>query len=192
LAVPFLAALTGFFAVALFPAVGRFLARLMLLPLPKRLRPPAERLIMGFLTGFRTLRSPRQVFATGLLTVPVWVLEAAMYYLIAVGFKIGQPFASFLLTTSTSNLATSLPSSAGGVGPFEYATRLTLEAMGVASEPAAAYAIVLHVALLVPVTVLGLVLLWLGNVSLREVAQQSVAGAERPTRPLPAAGDGSK
>ena len=95
-----------------------------------------------------------------------------MYYIISLGFRIDVPFQGWLLTTSTSNLATSLPSSAGAVGPFEYATRLTLQALDVAGEEAAAYALVLHMALLIPVTLLGLFFLWMQNVSFREIIRR--------------------
>ena len=76
---------------------------------------------------------------------------------------------------STSNLATVVPT-AGGIGPFEYATTLTLVWLDVGRELAAAYAIVLHVALLAPVTLLGLYFLWTSNVSLGEAIRQPDAG----------------
>ena len=139
---------------------------------PGRLKASAELLLTGFLQGLASLRNPRRVLAALLFTLPIWLAEAVMYYLIAFGFHLGQPFHGILLTTSTSNLATSLPSSAGGVGPFEYATRLTLESLEVGAEVAAAYAITLHVALLAPVTLLGLFFLWSMNISLGEMARQ--------------------
>lgn len=170
---PFVVVFVGFFTVALFPAFGRILILRALVIVPGRLREPLQALAFGFLDGLRVLRSPRRVLSTALLTAPVWMLEATMYYLMGLGFRLGVPYHAFLLTTSSSNLATSLPSSAGGVGLFEYATKLTLEAMAVSPEVAAAYAIVLHAVLLAPVTLLGMLFLWLGNMSLSEAAKQS-------------------
>ena len=169
---PFVVVFGLFFAVAFAPGVGRKIIGWVLVLTPGRLRGAAETLINGFMEGLGSLRHPRRVMATMALTVPVWLAEGAMYLLISQGFNIGQPFHGILLVTSTSNLATSLPSSAGGVGPFEFATRLTLESLDVAAELAAAYAIVLHVALLAPVTLLGLYFLWSQNISLGEATRQ--------------------
>lgn len=168
----FVLTLIGFFTIALVPTLGELSNRILQRFLPAKAKVPVGELLSGFLHGFQTLRRPRQVLATVLLTVPIWFLETAMYYLIALGFRIQAPFHAFLLTTSTSNLATSLPTP-GGVGPFEYATRITLEALAVPTAAAVPYALVLHVALLVPVTLLGLVFLWNANLSLRDLAKQT-------------------
>jgi len=75
-----------------------------------------------------------------------------------------------MLLTATSNLATALPSSAGGIGPFEVVAKETLVALGVSGSVGAVYAVVLHlVALWLPVTLLGLVLLWRQNLSLKNL-----------------------
>ena len=169
---PFILALMVFFAVALSARAGRLVTRITLRLAPGRFKVQASSLMGGLIAGLSVLRSPRRVLITVLLTAPVWLGEATMYYLISLGFRLELPFHGLLLTTSTSNLATSLPSTAGAVGPFEYATRLTLEALNVAGEQAAAYALALHVALLVPVTLLGLLFLWLQNISLREIIKR--------------------
>ena len=173
---PFILALGLFFAVAFSPRLGRLVVRGVLVLTPSRVKEPVETIITGFLDGLASLRKPRRLLATLVLTIPIWMTEGVMYYLISLGFgifDIGQAFNGTLLVTSTSNLATSVPSLPGGVGPFEYATRLTLESLDVATKGVAvAYAIVLHVALLAPVTLLGLFFLWSENISLGEVARQ--------------------
>ena len=169
---PFVIVLAVFFLVAASPRLGRRLVRTIVLLIPGRAKGPAAALLSGFLDGLAALRSGRRMLGTLCFTVPIWLAEAAMYYIISLGFSMTVPYQGHLLATSTSNLATSLPSSAGGVGPFEYATRLTVEALGSSVEVAAAFAITLHVALLAPVTLLGLFFLWQENISLGEVARQ--------------------
>ena len=175
---PFILVLAVFFAVALSPRAGQLVMRSALFFAPRRLKAPVGRVIGGLLLGVSALRSPRRVAAVALLTAPVWFAEATMYYIVSLGFRLDLPFHGLLLATSTSNLATSLPSSAGAVGPFEYATRLTLEGLNVAAELAAAYAIALHIVLLVPVTLFGLVFLWMQSMSLRDVIRAPGAKAE--------------
>ena len=75
-----------------------------------------------------------------------------------------------LLVTATSNLATSIPASIGGIGPFEVVAQQTLLALGVSGSLAVPYALVVHVvALWLPVNLLGLALLWKQNLSLRQL-----------------------
>ena len=168
---PFAIVLGAFVAVALSPGLGRGIVRVILVVVPRALKGPAQSIMLAFVDGLASLRNPRRVLAALLLTFPIWVAEGSMYYLISFGFNLQQPFHGIVFTTATSNLATSLPSSAGGVGPFEYATRVTLEGLGVAGELAAAFAIALHVALLAPVTLLGLLFMWMQNLSLKQAVE---------------------
>ncbi|MEE9285759.1 MAG: lysylphosphatidylglycerol synthase transmembrane domain-containing protein [Dehalococcoidia bacterium] len=173
---PFVVVLTLFFAAGVYPALGRRMVALLVLFVPRALKPSVESVAMKFLDGLTSIRSPKRIIAMMLLTFPIWFAEGTMYWLISFGFEIDQPFHGMMLITSTSNLATSLPSTAGGVGPFEYATRVTLESLDTAAAAAAAFAIVLHVALLAPVTVVGLVVLWMENLSLGELTRRPVSG----------------
>ena len=180
---PFAAVLALFMGVALWPALGRALTRVAVAVMPRPLKAPVGALALRFLEGISTLRSPRRLAVTVACSFPIWIAEGAMYYFVAIAFKLGQPFHALLITTSTSNLATSVPSSSGGVGPFEYSARLTLEGLGVGADVAAAYAIALHVALLAPVTLLGLFYMWQHNLSLGEMVRQR-ASAPPPSDTL--------
>lgn len=122
----------------------------------------AERLLEG-LTVVSSASDLLKVFAWSL---PVWASEAVMYYLIALGFDLRPVFDSqmefiavILVFTSAANLAGVFPSTAGSWGPFDFFGAAALVALGVGQEVAAAYALTVHVALWVPPTVLGAVLL---------------------------------
>ena len=100
-----------------------------------------------------------------------------MYFLIALGFGIDTQLPSIwhligaiALVTAISNLATSIPSSQGSVGPFELFTVLSLEFLGVGTGVATAYAIVLHMALLIPVIAAGLGYLAIKSINLSQLA----------------------
>ena len=141
--------------------------------LPGRVGAQVTEIAGLFVTGLGVLRNPRRLAALSLLCLPVWLMEAAMYYVIGFSFDmssaLGGPAmmaAAMLAVTATSNLATSLPGSQGGIGPFEFFGAATLFVLGVEKEIAVAYAVALHVALLSPVTLLGLLYLWLGRDSL--------------------------
>ena len=61
---------------------------------------------------------------------------------------------------SAANLAIAAPSTAGGIGPFEYFAREVAVVYGATVTAATAYALVLHAVLLGPVVLLALILVW--------------------------------
>ena len=143
-------------------------------------QPIATTLSSQFLLGLSALRYPRRLGAIFMLSVPVWLSEAAMYFLIALSFDLQIYFSSIgllagvlILTTATSNLGTSIPSTGGGIGPFEFFAQATLLFFSVDVSVASAYVLVLHAALLLPVTLLGIGYAWVTNSSLAELARAS-------------------
>ena len=153
--------------------------------------PKVQRLIRIVVQGLSILSSHHKHWRLCLLSVPVWRLEGATYFLIGNSFGIDQLFESVwvwvlvvLLVTATSNLATSVPAAIGGIGPFEVVAQQTLLALGVDASLGAAYALVVHlVALWLPVNLAGLALVWKQNLSLRQLvgagraqAQEAAAG----------------
>jgi uncharacterized protein (TIRG00374 family) len=144
-----------------------------------------------FIDGLVVLQSPRRLVAVFLLSMPVWLMEVLMYYILAFSFDLNKVFSLtemvwvILLVTSVSNLATAVPAAGGGIGAFEVASAATLTLLGVESATAGAYTIVVHTALLVPVTLLGLVYLWMDNMSLGQLTRESRAQSGRlPHAPL--------
>lgn len=168
---PFIIVLAVLFAAALSKSVAVGISKVILAVLPRKVRPKVQPFIERFIEGLAALRSPRRVLAVFVLSAPVWLAEATMYFIISIAFNLSQPFHAILLSTSTANLAITAPSTGGGIGPFEWATKLTLTSLGAPDAAAGAYAIVLHAALLVPVTVLGLYYLWSLNLSLGEMTR---------------------
>ena len=138
-----------------------------------------------FITGLASLRDLRRVQMLLLLSLTVWLLEASMLYVIGFSFELQDHFsdqvemaAVILAVTATSNLATSLPSSQGGIGPFEFFAIGTLVVLGVSAPVATAYTITMHAALLLPVVVVGLATLWWQHVSFRDLSHMGKGGRE--------------
>ena len=158
--------------IAVSPGLGRRLAHFLSSLAPRGFGPKVESLIYLLIEGLGALRSPRKLLIISLLSLPAWVLEALVYYIIAFSFNLDQPFQVILLVTATSNLATAIPLSIGGIGPFEVVAKSTLIAFGVAAESAAAYTFFVHiVALWLPVNILGTFFLWKGHLSLAQLAR---------------------
>ena len=144
---------------------GRWAERLIGL-LPHALRQRAQGLADSFLSGLQCIQSPYVVSLVLVTSLVAWLLEALIYYLVGRSFHIDEGFAAYLMVAAAANLAITLPSASGGIGPFEFLAKETLTFLGVGSAVAGAYAVALHGLLLLPVIVAGLLFLWSINLSL--------------------------
>jgi glycosyltransferase 2 family protein len=89
-------------------------------------------------------------------TVIIWLLETGKYWFVMHAFPgINVTFFTLMLMNGIVNLATTIPSAPGYVGTFDGPGIAVLEAYGVPQALAASYTLVLHVALWLPVTLLG-------------------------------------
>jgi len=178
---------------AVFPRSGVVVARWVARFTPGRVRPRVQELIELFFQGLAALRSPRRQLGVLALSLPVWLCEGAMYMVIGLSFGLTDilPWPALVLTgmflvTATANLAISLPSSPGGIGPFELLAAASLVLVGVDKAVAGSYALALHVIVLVPVTLLGLFYWWWENISLTQLARRD---GERPQPGTASGGD---
>ena len=159
--------------------------------LPAGVRDRVRGLINVFIDGLASLKDPRRLAMVFLLSLPVWLMEALMYYIVAFSFDLHNTFGMaelagvILLVTAVSNLATSIPAAGGGVGAFEVAAAATLTLLGAEASEAGAYTIVVHAALLIPVTLLGFVFLWSEKVSLGQLTRESRLHAAPIAYPSP-------
>jgi len=128
-----------------------FIARLS----PARLRPPLMGLVEGIVAGLESLRSGRDVLVLFGVTLWVWILETAKYWLVSFAFPdLDLPYAGIVLMGGAVNLLTALPALPGYIGTFELGIKI-LEGIGAPSASAGSYILALHAILLLPVTLLG-------------------------------------
>lgn len=161
------------------------LARISVLaPAPQGLKHRALALAERLIDGLTVVRTPRTLAAVFAVSLPVWLLEAAMYLLIGYGFGLQHHFsgapqllAAIMMFTAIANLALIVPSASGGIGPFEFFGAATLVALGVPEGTAALYALTVHVALLLPVTALGALLVLADGLSFRGLISRSIGAA---------------
>ena len=174
-------------AIAVRPRLARALAELVTRVLPSGLRGRVRGLMESVVQGLAVLGGVRATLWALGLTVGAWLCEAGLYLVLLWALAIeGPPLVPLaILTTSIANLGTLLPSSPGYVGVFHYLVQQVLTQAGVPLGQATVYAVLVHAALIVPVTLLGLYYVWrlgLGKSWLRTVsrAPQLVEG-ERAT-----------
>ena len=152
----FLGALAVFLLAAMFPTKAYALASTIVQRLaPQRYQERILGLVDKFLGGLGALRSPKDALMVFLTTVLIWLLETGKYWFVMQAFPFKVSFFALMLMNGIVNLATTIPSAPGYVGTFDAPGIAVLTAYEVAKATAAAYTLVLHVALWVPITALG-------------------------------------
>lgn len=162
---------------------GHFVSRVLQLvlgPLPDGVSVKVERMAESFLGGLGVLKNRGDLAKVVLTSVGAWLLEAGMYYLLAVGFgaqvREVMTGAVTLLTTGVANLSTLIPGAPGYIGQFEYGVKLVLDgAFGVPESQALAYAILVHAALFFPITLLGLFEWFRRSLSVGDLSEQQTS-----------------
>ena len=130
--------------------------------------------LQPLITGMSAQANRQQVIGALIASLIAWALEALMYWMVGQAFNLGLPFPVYLLVAAAANLLITAPSTAGGVGPFEWATKATLliwlPTLGTlgaqdAESTAVAFAAILHGLVIIPISLVGLIALWIFQVS---------------------------
>jgi uncharacterized protein (TIRG00374 family) len=155
-ALVFVGVLIVFVAAAMFPRVTeRVLDFFLVRFVPTRFRGRVRDVSMRFLTGLESLRSPFHTLMILFTTVIIWLLETGKYFFVMFAFDIQLSFFALMLMNGVVNLTTTIPSAPGYIGTFDWFGIAVMVAYGVERPLAASYTLVLHVALWLPITLLG-------------------------------------
>ena len=154
--VAFFGALAIFLLAAMFPKVTSkigqwFIDRL----LPARIREKTSGIMNKFLDGLASLRSPANVLMVFFTSVVIWLLETVKYWFVMHAFGFSVSFFTLMLMNGVVNLATTIPAAPGYLGTFDAPGIAVLTADGIDKAVATGYTLMLHLALWVPITVLG-------------------------------------
>jgi len=174
----FLGALAVFSWLALRPQdARRVYTTLVNRFMPSRLRPKTLALAERLMAGMAALRDPRLLMLTWVASIASWTVEASTYWIVLQAFEFEVSFWVLILVLGLANLTTILPSTPGYVGTFHAAVVLTLTAFNVPGESAGAYAIVMHMVLWLPITLVGGLLLWQQGMGWRDFSKASTVEA---------------
>lgn len=123
---------------------------------PLKMRGKVEGLAYRFLDGLESLRSPFDVLMIFFLSTIIWLLETGKYWFVMHAFPFEVSFFALMLMNGIVNLATTIPSAPGYVGTFDAPGIALLQAYNIPNAIAVGYTLVLHVALWLPITALGI------------------------------------
>jgi hypothetical protein len=152
----FLTAVAVFFVLAARPNWLRALVSLVSRFMPGRLHRILTHLSDEVIGGLEGLRTPLDLVGAVVSSFVSWAVEASVYWLVSFAFALNVSYPVMLLVVGVVNLAGLIPASPGQIGVFEFFVSAVLLAVypdkgGVAH----AFALVVHVVIWLPVTLVG-------------------------------------
>jgi uncharacterized membrane protein YbhN (UPF0104 family) len=148
--------------------MGRVIAR----PLPSMVGAIVQRLAASFAHGLRLVRGWRLLAKLAGLSVLAWACELGLFYVLMLGFSLPGSLPLAFLGGSAANFATLVPSSPGYVGTFDGTlVKVLADTAGLSADRATAYTVVVHATLFIPVTVVGLLILWRAHISFGQLTR---------------------
>ena len=152
----FLGAVFVFLLMAAFTEQSkRVISWLTIRIVPERFRDNVDAVSHRFLEGLKALRSPGDVAMVFLTSIVIWLFETGKYWFVMHAFPFEVNFFALMLMNGVVNLVTTIPSAPGYIGTFDATGIAVLEAYNVPYQVAVVYTLVLHVALWLPITLLG-------------------------------------
>lgn len=117
------------------------------------------RRLLDHAVGAANRRGPRLLVRATQLSVLAWAAEAVSYYCLLVAFGWIAPPTLPFAAVGVANFAFAVPGAPAGVGTFHVpVSSLLVDSFGAEPGLAAAYAVVLHIAVLAPVPIVWLLL----------------------------------
>ncbi|HOW51875.1 MAG TPA: lysylphosphatidylglycerol synthase transmembrane domain-containing protein [bacterium] len=135
-------------------------------------------LLEKFLHGTRAIESLGQLATVLILSFAVWTIEIGVYVLIVKAFGLDIPWIAYLLMLVTVNMGMLIPSTPGGLGVFQFAVVKSLEIFAIVTTLGMAVSLVLHMAQIVPVTIIGLIWLWRNHISIATLEKEKGPAAD--------------
>ena len=178
---PFVGVFSAFVLSAVYPDRTRSVAARFIRLLPERWRSFADSVLEKSLRALTPLRNPATLGTLFILSIPIWLAEAGVFYVVGFAFNIDEGHSSawqmlvtMTMVASVTNVGASVPLAPAGVGMFEFVSRETLVLnpfARVSRATAAGHAIVTHSVTTIPMIALGQIFLWMSHLSLRRLRQ---------------------
>jgi glycosyltransferase 2 family protein len=157
-----LAAWRSSLIVALAALIARFV--------PPRFGTLLQRLAENFARSLALVHDPIRLLRLLAISLLAWCFELGLFFVLLLSLGIPGSYPLALLIGSAANFATLVPSSPGYVGTFDgVLINVLRDSAGIAAGQAAAYDVVVHAALFVPVVVVGTLVLWRSHMTFDQI-----------------------
>ncbi len=123
--------------------------------LPGRWHTRVARAGANFVEGLGAFRGARRFLLVLGASVVMWLADVTMFAVVGHAFGLDLGIGAYFLLEGIGNLALAVPTTAAGLGSFDYITLLTAKHVDISPETATAYVLTMHALIVVPVTLLG-------------------------------------
>jgi glycosyltransferase 2 family protein len=155
-------------------------------PFPEKVQQFVNNLLGSFLEGFAIFKKSEHYWTITWQSVVMWVLYAAVNYAVLEAFSLNEQLpigASFVILVIV-NISIMIPAAPGYVGTFHLAAQQGVMLFGISKSAALSFALILHIANFIPITLVGFIYFYREQFSLREaVAAEGQAGEELKPAP---------
>lgn len=148
------------FLLVLYPEKFRKLFLFFIMFLPHDYQKKLTGFFDNIVSGLHSLSGIRMTIVAILYSIAAWLCESGMYYFLFDAFDIELSFVAALLLIAVINLGIMVPSSPGYIGTFEWFCIQTLVFLKVNETVSLSYALLLHVSLFFPITLVGIYYFW--------------------------------
>ncbi len=146
-------------------------------PFPQRARDLVHKLLHSFLDGFTIFKKSEHFWTITWQSVVIWLFYAIIVFFTLEAFGFNKSFdlplgASFVVLVMVS-LGIMVPAAPGFVGSFHWVCKQALLLFNVPESEALSFAVILHLANFIPVTLVGLFYYYKQEINLSEAEQGS-------------------
>lgn len=133
-------------------------ARRHLLRVQKSGNRPATKISSLLLDSLEDLKNVFNLISLTIIafiSIFIWLGESGVFYFVLRGFGLSPTIPIAMLVTSIISISTLVPSLPGYIGPFDLAAFLSVTILGGSPAQSAGFALIAHLALWLPTTVVG-------------------------------------
>jgi uncharacterized protein (TIRG00374 family) len=139
---------------------------------PAGIRDKTGKFIDTFILGLGVLGSVKDMAIVFGLSLLAWSVEAYTYWLMGQAMNIQVSFLLVCLIMAVANFAIMVPSTSGGVGPFEFFGVGIMMLFAFPKEQAAAYVFIVHAMILFPIIILGAVFMAMEGMNFSKILKE--------------------
>jgi glycosyltransferase 2 family protein len=139
---------------------------------PAKVRDKAVGFIDTFINGLGVLGSFKDVMIVFGLSLLAWSVEAYTYWLLGCAMNLQINFLLICLIMAVANFAIMVPSTSGGVGPFEFFGVAIMLLFAYSKEQAAAYVFIVHAMILFPIIILGIIFMMSEGLTFNKIMKE--------------------
>jgi hypothetical protein len=128
-------------------------------------------MFLSFSDGLKILNGNRHLSEIILHSFLLWIVNAFSIYLIFKSFNLHLPILAPLFLLIIISFVVLLPSSPGYIGTYHAGCVYGLSLFKIPKENALGISIILHGISFFPIIILGLIFLWIENISLKDISK---------------------